>query len=152
MTSATYPNHATFSTGTEPDDHGVVTNWVPEPGRVVPAWKLPLRVPDAVRRVPSRWRARARRSSAISISSASWARRPPTGTGHPTGVPPSGTLLDAMGYVDDRDTVVEIVDALDAAPDLLVSHLNGPDTAAHLFGPDSEGASAGTATPTRRSR
>jgi hypothetical protein len=61
----------------------------------------------------------------------------------PDGVPPSGTLLDAMGYVDDRDTVVEVIDALDAAPDLLISHLNGPDTAAHLFGPDSEGALAG---------
>ena len=39
--------------------------------------------------------------------------------------------------------IVQIVDALDAAPDLLVSHLNGPDTAAHLYGPDSDGALAG---------
>jgi arylsulfatase A-like enzyme len=38
---------------------------------------------------------------------------------------------------------VEIVDALDAAPDLVIGHLNGPDTFAHLFGPDSEGALAG---------
>ena len=61
----------------------------------------------------------------------------------PDGAPPDGTRLDAMGYVDDRDTVLQIVDALDAAPDLLVSHLNGPDTAAHLYGPDSDGALAG---------
>ena len=142
MTSATYPNHATFSTGTGPRDHGVVTNWVPEPGRVVPAWKLPLRVPT----VFDACRAGGRSSAAVlgdqhlvGVMGATTADR------HwpPDGVPPDGTLLDAMGYVDDRDTVVEIVDALDAAPDLLISHLNGPDTAAHLFGPDSEGAFAG---------
>ena len=142
MTSATYPNHATFSTGTDPRDHGVVTNWVPEPGRVVPAWKLQPRVPT----VFDACRAGGRSSAAVlgdqhlvGVMGATTADR------HwpPNGVPPDGTRLDAMGYVDDRDTVVEIVDALDAAPDLLISHLNGPDTAAHLFGPDSEGALAG---------
>ena len=142
MTSATYPNHATFSTGTDPDRHGVVTNWVPQPGRVVPAWKLPLRVPT----VFDACRSGGRSSAAvlgdqhlIGVMGATTADR------HwpPDGVPPEGTRLDAMGYVDDRDTVVEIVDAIDAAPDLLVSHLNGPDTAAHLYGPDSDGALAG---------
>ncbi len=142
MTSATYPNHATFSTGTDPDRHGVVTNWVPQPGRVVPAWKLPLRVPT----VFDACRSGGRSSAAVlgdqhlvGVMGATTADR------HwpPDGAPPEGTRLDAMGYVDDRDTVVQIVDALDAAPDLLVSHLNGPDTAAHLYGPDSDGALAG---------
>ena len=142
MTSATYPNHATFSTGTEPADHGVVTNWVPEPGRIVPAWKLQLRVPtvfDACRAGGRSTAAVLGDQHLIGVMGATTADR------HwpPDGVPPDGTRLDAMGYVDDRDTVVEIVDALDAGPDLLVSHLNGPDTAAHLFGPDSEGALAG---------
>ncbi len=142
MTSATYPNHATFATGTDPGHHGIVTNWVPEPGRVVPAWKLPPRVPTLF----DACRAGGRSSAAVlgdqhlvGVMGATTADR------HwpPEGVPPEGTRLDAMGYVDDRDTVVEIADALDAAPDLVVSHLNGPDTAAHLFGPDSEGALAG---------
>ena len=61
MTSATYPNHATFSTGTDPDRHGVVTNWVPQPGRVVPAWKLPCARADRVRRVSKRWTVERRR-------------------------------------------------------------------------------------------
>ena len=48
-----------------------------------------------------------------------------------------------MGYLEDRDTVAEILRALDLVPDLLVAQINGPDTAAHLYGPDSEGAFAG---------
>ncbi len=142
MTSATYPNHATFSTGAAPSDHGVVSNWVPEPGRVVPSWKLGPRVPTLF----DACRAGGRTSAAVlgdqhlvGVMGAEVADR------HwpPGGQPPEGTRLDAMGYADDRDTVVEIVDALDAAPDLVISHLNGPDTFAHLFGPDSEGALAG---------
>ena len=45
MTSATYPNHATFSTGAEPRQHGVATNWIPQSGGVVPAWKRGPQVP-----------------------------------------------------------------------------------------------------------
>jgi hypothetical protein len=142
MTSATYPNHATFATGTDPERHGVVTNWVPEPGRVVPAWKLPLRVPtvfDACRAATRSSIAVLGDQHLVGVMGATRADR------HwpPNGEPPDGTRLDAMGYVDDRDTVREIVDAIDAAPDLVVSHLNGPDTAAHLFGPDSDDALAG---------
>jgi arylsulfatase A-like enzyme len=142
MTSATYPNHATFSTGMSPNAHGVVTNWIPEPGRVVPAWKRELRVPtlfDACRA--------AGRSSAtvvgdqhlIGVMGARGADRHwPL-----NGEIPDRATLDAMGYLDDRDTIVELLDAIDAGVDLVVSQLNGPDTAAHLFGPDSDGAFAG---------
>jgi arylsulfatase A-like enzyme len=142
MTSATYPNHATFATGTDPARHGVATNWVPEPGRVVPAWKLPLRVPtvfDACRRGGRSSAAVLGDQHLVGVMGATEADR------HwpPDGELPEGTRLDAMGYVDDRDTVREIVDAIDAMPDLLISHLNGPDTAAHLFGPDSDDALAG---------
>jgi arylsulfatase A-like enzyme len=142
MTSATYPNHATFATGTVPTDHGIVTNWVPEVGRVVPAWKRGPSVPtlfDAAR-------AAGRASAAVlgdqhlvgvmgaTAADAHWP---------PNGVPPDGTRLDAMGYADDRDTAVEIVAALESDAELVVAHLNGPDTYAHLFGPDSEDALAG---------
>jgi arylsulfatase A-like enzyme len=142
MTSATYPNHATFSTGAEPRDHGVVSNWIPVPGRIVPSWKIGPRVPTLF----DACRASGRTSAAVlgdqhlvGVMGAEAADR------HwpPGGVPPEGTRFDAMGYADDRDTIVEIVDALDAGPDLVISHLNGPDTYAHLFGPDSDDALAG---------
>jgi arylsulfatase A-like enzyme len=48
-----------------------------------------------------------------------------------------------MGYIDDRDTVDQLVEVLDARPDLVVAQINGPDTAAHLFGPDADDALAG---------
>jgi hypothetical protein len=139
MTSATYPNHATFVTGVAPRAHGIVTNWVPQTGRVVPAWELGPAVPtlfDAARA--------AGRSSAavfgdqclvgVTDARAADAHWPPNGE------PPAGVRRDAHDYIDDRDTIMELVAALDARPDLLVSQLNAPDTAAHVFGPDSEAA------------
>jgi hypothetical protein len=61
----------------------------------------------------------------------------------PDGELPESARLDAMGYADDRDTIVEIVAALESDADFVVAHLNGPDTYAHLFGPDSDDALAG---------
>jgi arylsulfatase A-like enzyme len=142
MTSATYPNHATFATGAAPQQHGIVSNWIPESGGVVPAWKRGPGVPtlfDAC--------ATARRTSAavfgdqhlVGVMGAAKANS------HwpPSGKPPDDARLDAMGYIDDRDTVEQLVDVLDAGADLVVTQINGPDTAAHLFGPDSDDAFAG---------
>ncbi len=139
MTSATYPNHATFSTGTDPSRHGIVTNWVPESGRVVPAWERGCDVPtifDACRR--------AGRSSAavlgdhhlVGVMGAAAADQhwPPAGT------PPRGVELDALGYLHDDHTAPQLCAALAGGPDLVVAQLNGPDTAAHWYGPDAEGA------------
>ena len=141
MTSATYPNHATFATGAAPRDHGIVTNWVPQPGRVVPSWELGPRVPtlfDACRA--------AGRTSAAVFSDQCLVGVMGAGTADshwpPDGVPPEEAPLDTHGYVEDDHTLVELCAALDAAPDLVVSQLNGPDTAAHVFGPDSEAALA----------
>jgi hypothetical protein len=60
----------------------------------------------------------------------------------PDGTPPPDARRDAHGYIVDEDTMVELVRALDTGPDLLVSQLNAPDTAAHVYGPDSEAALA----------
>jgi arylsulfatase A-like enzyme len=139
MTSATYPNHATFVTGVAPRTHGIVTNWVPQTGRVVPAWELGPAVPtlfDAAR-------AAGRTSAAVfgdqclvgvmgaRAADAHWPI---------DGVPPPDARRDAHDYIDDRETIVELVAALDARPDLLVGQLNAPDTAAHVYGPDSDAA------------
>jgi len=40
MTSATYPNHATFATGALPLDHGVVANWIVHEGRARPSYDI----------------------------------------------------------------------------------------------------------------
>src|SRR5262245_22360868 len=142
MTSATYPNHATFATGAQPQHHGIVSNWIPESSGVVPAWQRGTRVPtlfDAC--------AAAHRTSAavfgdqhlVGVMGATAANS------HwpPDGKPPDGAQLDAMGYIEDRDTVDQLVRVLDAGADLVVAQINGPDTAAHLFGPDADGALAG---------
>src|SRR5947209_14305790 len=128
MTSATYPNHATFSTGARPADHGVVSNWVPERGRVVPAWKRELTVAtmfDACRAAGRTTAAVVGDQHLVGVMGARRADRHwPL-----DGVPPEGARLDEMGYLDDRDTIVELASALEAGVDLVVSQLTGPDTA-----------------------
>jgi hypothetical protein len=60
----------------------------------------------------------------------------------PNGEPPVHVRRDAHDYLDDADTIVELLATLDARPDLVVSQLNAPDTAAHVHGPDSDAALA----------
>ena len=54
MTAATYPNHATFATGTGPREHGIATNYVPRTGGFTPAWEIGPAVPTLFDGVPSR--------------------------------------------------------------------------------------------------
>jgi len=139
MTSSTYPNHATFVTGVAPRTHGIGTNWVPQTGRVVPAWELGPAVPtvfDAARAADLRSAAVFGDQCLVGVMGA----RVADTHWPPDGVPPPGARRDAHDYLDDRDTIVELVAALDARPDLLVSQLNAPDTAAHVHGPDSDAA------------
>jgi hypothetical protein len=139
MTSATYPNHATFCTGAEPSRHGIVSNWIPEPGRVVPAWERGCRVPtlfDMCRRA-------GRTSAAVLGDQHLVGVMGATAADHhwpPAGDPPAGVELDRLGYLLDADTVPQLCAALAGAPDLVVAQLNGPDTAAHWYGPDAERA------------
>ena len=48
----------------------------------------------------------------------------------PEGEVPEGLGCDEMGYLHDADTATALGVAIDAAPDLVVAQLNGPDTAA----------------------
>ena len=139
MTSATYPNHATFATGTDPTHHGVVTNWVPETGRVVPAWKRDCAVPtlfDACRRAGRTSAAVVGDQHLVGVMGA----RAADEHWPPDGAPPDGLELDVMGYLHDADTATALGAALDQSPDLVVAQLNGPDTAAHVHGPDADAA------------
>jgi hypothetical protein len=141
MTSATYPNHATFVTGAEPRDHGIATNWVPATGSVVPAWELGPAVPTLFDACGAAGRSCAAVYGDQCLVGVTGAR---VADAHwpPDGVPPANARRDAHDYIDDRDTIVELLAALDARPDLVVSQLNAPDTAAHVYGPDSEAALA----------
>jgi hypothetical protein len=141
MTAATYPNHATFATGARPREHGIGTNFVPRTGGLTPAWELGPAVPT----VFDACRAAGRSSAAVvgdqCLVGVMGARRADV---HwpPDGEIPDGARRDAHGYIDDSDTIVELLAAIDTRPDLVVSQLNAPDTAAHVHGPDSEGALA----------
>jgi arylsulfatase A-like enzyme len=137
LSAATYPNHATFATGTNPIRHGVVANDVWDGQRFVPAYEVGPRT-DTLFSVAS---AAGRPCAAVvgdqhlvgvmglDDASRCWP---------PQGRVPAGVPTDAYGYVTDAVVVEQAATALDAVePDLLFVHLNAPDTAAHLYGPDS---------------
>lgn len=139
MSSSTYPNHATFATGTDPVDHRVITNQVFADGRFVPAARVgPVgtTIFDAC--------ARADRSTAAVLGDQHLVgvMRATGATRHwpPHGRLPDDAARDEFGYAADQ-TVLDAVDAMGALDaDLAVVHFNEPDTACHLFGPDSSEA------------
>ena len=151
MPASTYPNHATFVTGVAPGAHGLWSSLIPSPtDGPAPAGTHPPLF-DA-------WEEWGRRCPPSSRSrSWGWACAAPpfSGTQHLVGVmgagsadwcwPAKGELgdevaKDALGYADDGATAEQIAEAVGRRPDLVVAQLNGPDTAAHLYGPDSDEA------------
>ena len=140
MTSATYPNHATFATGVGPLEHGLLANWIVVDGRPRPAQKVGPSVPTVFDTCHA-----AGRSSAAVVGDQHLI--------HVMGAqradehwPPDGVLADDIardghGYAADDEVLPRLLRVLDGdRPDLVVGHLNEPDTAEHIFGPDSEGA------------
>jgi arylsulfatase A-like enzyme len=138
MTSATYPNHATFITGAVPAGHGLFANWVHDGERPRPAHKIGPTGPTLF----DACRAAGKSSAAV------------LGDHHLIGVmgarqaddhwPPDGKLADdvardRLAYAADAEVVARLPADL---PNLLVAHLNEPDTAGHLDGPDSAEAAA----------
>jgi len=141
MTAATYPNHATFATGARPREHGIGTNYVPRAGGLTPAWELGPSAPTLFDACRSAGRSSAAVVGDQCLIGVMGARAADT---HwpPNGEIPSHARRDAHDYVDDADTIVALLAAIDDRPDLVVSQLNGPDTAAHVHGPDSDAAFA----------
>ena len=141
MTAATYPNHASFATGARPREHGIGTNFVPHTGGLTPAWELGPAVPTLFDACHAAGRSSAAVVGDQCLVGVMGARRADS---HwpPDGKIPEGAGLDAHGYIDDTDTLVQLLAAIDARPDLVVSQLNAPDTAAHVHGPDSDAALA----------
>lgn len=137
LSTATYPNHASFITGAEPTAHGILTNDVWDGERFVCSSKIGLRVENlfqAARRHGVTTAAVLGDQKLVGVMGAEEAdwHWPPKGR------LPDGTQQDEFGFASDT-AVVDVIDktaALDA--DLVVLHLNEPDSACHLFGPDSE--------------
>ncbi len=139
MPSSTYPNHATLVTGVTPAQHGIVANEIPAATGPVPSWE---RGPSVTTLFDS-MRVAGRRSAAV------------FGDQHLVGAmgaavadfvwPGDGRFgddvaCDVLGYAKDRETVARMRDAVDTGAELVVAQINEPDTAAHIFGPDSEQA------------
>jgi len=135
LSTATYPNHATFATGLMPAEHGVLVNRVWDGDGFVSASDIGPRGDTVFTKARD-----AGRSTGIVV-----------GDHHLVGVmggfaadqhwPPEGrrpdVALDPFRYAADS-AVIEAVDETDVlAADLAIVHFNEPDTAAHRFGPDS---------------
>lgn len=140
LPASTYANHATFATGAAPMRHGIVGNYVRgDDGRFRPASQLGPSVPtlfDAATAADVRSALVVGDQELIGVmggqaASEHWPLH---------GIPPDGSVLDAHGYLDDTETLPHILDALAGDAELVVAHLNSPDTAGHVHGPDERGA------------
>jgi arylsulfatase A-like enzyme len=141
MTSSTYPNHATFATGAAPAEHGILGNWVLADGQPRPAQDVGGGGPphsDACAPAGLVSIAVVGDQHLVGVMGAAAATHHwPTG-----GVLPDDAVRDGHGYVADEELVRRAQPWLDAPADLLVLHLNEPDTACHVHGPDSAEARA----------
>ena len=135
LPSATYPNHASFVTGVDPSEHGIVGNHVPDgSGRIRPASTIGPATPtvfDAVVGAGLECSAVVGDQELIGVMGARRATRhwPPDGR------VPDGAATDAHGYLHDDVTLPVLVEELTSDADLVFGHLNAPDTAGHVFGP-----------------
>ncbi|MDH4170131.1 MAG: alkaline phosphatase family protein [Acidimicrobiia bacterium] len=136
LSSATYPNHASFVTGTEPVAHGMITNRAWTGTEFVKAHKVGPRGPtlfDACRSAGVSTGVVVGDHKLIGVMAA----READLHWPPDGHLPDGAQRDEFRYAAD-DTVTRAVTdtgVLDAS--LAVIHFNEPDTACHLYGPDS---------------
>lgn len=137
--SSTYPNHATFVTGVGPEQHGLHGNNVVDASGSRPAWQVGISVPtvfDVCRAAGLHTAAVLGDHHLVSVMGATGAEThwPPEGE-----LPP-GTPVDVLGYATDDAVLGPLRTAIATEPDLLVAHLNAPDTAGHVYGPDSREA------------
>jgi hypothetical protein len=134
LCSATYPNILTLVTGTSPTQHRVFAN--PLFGHELAGNHAPPTVFERVGNRESEFIVGDQ--YLIDVGRARTAGR------HwpPEGVLPSSARCDEFGYATDAEVLPHALAAVGRRPDLLVVHLNGPDTASHLHGPDSPAAAA----------
>lgn len=140
LSAATYPNHATFATGTTPRHHRVVANQVWDGSAFQAASHVGPAVPTLLHAASD--------AGLVSVAVAGDQHLPgvmgfdaATAAWPPPETVPAGTATDAFGYPADHEVVGRLAQLLDRCDaDVVLVHLNGPDTAAHCFGPDSDEA------------
>jgi hypothetical protein len=133
MCSSTYPNFASIITGRLPVEHGILTNQVVIDGVAKPASDIGARTGTFL---DQGCEVVVGDQHLIGVMAAQTAGR------HwpPDGLIPGGVELDLFGYVADGEIATRVLEALDRRPELIFAQLNGPDTVAHVHGPDSEEA------------
>jgi arylsulfatase A-like enzyme len=150
MTSATYPNHATFATGTDPIGHRILANWLWTERGPKPAQQVGPAVPtifDACRSGGRTSVAVVGDHHLVPVMGAARADE------HwpPDGVLADEVVRDAHGYAADEEVLTRLLPLLERRDvDLVVAHLNEPDTFGHVHGPDSEAAHDGYRATDRR--
>ncbi len=140
LASATYPNHASLVTGTEPVVHRIFANDTFTETGVRPAEDVGARgvtLLDAARRAGLSTAVVAGDPGILGVVGASrcdeqWP---------PGGVLPPGTPT-VRGYADNAVTFQALVDVLDRGADVVLCQLDNTDGVSHLFGPDSPEALA----------
>jgi hypothetical protein len=139
--SVTYANHAAFITGADPSKTGVYGNhtWIDGEGWV-PSPKAGPRAPTLFDRVAA---AGGRSVTVVGDQKliAQMGGDRADEVWPPGGWIPDGTARCEFGYPADA-AVVAAVRNIDLNADLVVLHLNQPDTTSHLYGPDSPQAIA----------
>lgn len=138
MLSRTYSNHAAFVTGLSPSETGHWGNWAwidEEFVRTYDSGPRGRTVFDDCRDAGRRCIAVVGDHKLLGTmgaleADASWP---------PAGAPSKGTSLDPYGYPQDQ-AVIEAAAHMDLNADLLLFHLNEPDTTMHMYGPESEAA------------
>ena len=136
LSTATYPNHATFATGRLPDSHGIFVNKVWDDEKFTIASSIGPRG-DTIFLAANRGKV----STAAVV-----------GDHHLIGVmgaesadifwPPDGKRadvdLDEFRYAS-NSAVLNAIDEIDlVSADFSVVHFNEPDTVSHIHGPDAE--------------
>ena len=137
LASSTYPNHASFVTGTDVGAHRIVTNTILHDGSFVCSSTVGPEgdtLFDAARRAGRSSSAILGDHTMVGVMAATRAdvHWPPDGA-IPADVP-----TDCLGYPSNA-AVLDQVDRLDAIEtDLVIIHMNDPDSTMHRFGPRSD--------------
>jgi predicted AlkP superfamily pyrophosphatase or phosphodiesterase len=137
LSTATYPNHARFLTGTEPRTHGILINDVWRDGAFISSAEVG---PAAETLFAAARQAGVSTSAVLGDQKLVGVMGAEAADSHwpPQGVLPTGAAQDEFGYAADTEVVEQIdkTGALDA--ELAILHLNEPDSVCHLYGPDAE--------------
>jgi predicted AlkP superfamily pyrophosphatase or phosphodiesterase len=134
LSASTYPNHATFVTGVDPIEHGILTSRVLSDGSFRPAQEIGPAAPtlfDDCKAAGRRAVAVFGDQNLVGVCGAQSADM------HwpPDGVLPEGAARGALGFAADRAVVEALDDADVESAALLVVQLDEVDTARHLYGP-----------------